>query len=114
MQNILKKWIDYKERYFDSEYVFTSSRGSNFNIMNFEKNLKKYCIRANLAESITCHQIRNNFSKRFLLSGGDIFILSKILGHSDVRVTQEAYLDVTDEDIRKSYVKFSPLENMRK
>jgi integrase/recombinase XerD len=29
-------------------------------------------------------------------------------------VTQEAYLDVTDEDIRKSYLKFSPLENMRK
>lgn len=114
MQNILKKWIDYKERYFDSEYVFTSSRGSNFNVMNFEKNLKKYCIRAKLSESITCHQIRNNFSKRFLLSGGDIFILSKILGHSDVRVTQQAYLDVTDEDIRKKYQNFSPLENMRK
>jgi integrase/recombinase XerD len=27
MQNILKKWIDYKERYFESEYLFTSSRG---------------------------------------------------------------------------------------
>jgi len=114
MQNILKKWVDYKERYFDSEYLFTSSRGSNFNIMNFEKNLKKYCIRAKLTESITCHQIRNNFSKRFLLSGGDIFILSKILGHSSVTVTEQAYLDVTTEDIQKSYYKFSPLENMRK
>lgn len=37
MQSILRKWIDYKERYFDSEYLFTSSRGSNFNMMNFEK-----------------------------------------------------------------------------
>lgn len=114
MQGILKKWIDYKERYFDTEYVFTSSRGSNFNVMNFEKNLKKYCIRAKLDKSITCHQVRNNFAKRFLLSGGDIFILSKILGHSSVTVTEQAYLDVTADDIRKSYQRFSPLENMNK
>ncbi|KJZ86372.1 hypothetical protein ClosIBUN13A_CONTIG250g04036 [Clostridium sp. IBUN13A] len=114
MQGILRKWIDYKERYFDTEYVFISTRGSNFNVMNFEKNLKKYCIRARIAESITCHQIRNNFARRFLLSGGEIFILSKILGHSSVIVTEQAYLDVTSEDIRKSYQRFSPLENMRK
>ena len=97
MQSILRKWLDYKERYFDTEYVFTSSRGSNFNVMNFEKNLKKYCIRAKLDKSITCHQVRNNFAKRFLLSGGDIFILSKILGHSSVTVTEQAYLDVTTD-----------------
>lgn len=79
MHDILKKWIDYKEIYFDVEYVFISTRGSNFNVMNFEKNLKKYCIRAKIQENTTCHKIRNNFARRFLLSGGDIFILSKIL-----------------------------------
>ena len=58
--------------------------------------------------------LRNNFAKRFLLSGGDIFMLSRILGHSSVTVTEQAYLDVTMTDIRKSYFKFSPLENMKK
>lgn len=43
MQGILRKWIDYKEGYFDTEYIFIITRGSNFNVMNFEKNLKKYC-----------------------------------------------------------------------
>lgn len=114
MQQILRKWIDYQERYFNTDMLFVSSRGSTFTVMNFEKNLKKYCKRARLDEDITCHQIRNNFAKRFLLSGGDIFVLSKILGHSSVTVTEQAYLDVTNEDIRKSYHKFSPLDNMRK
>ena len=41
-------------------------------------------------------------------------MLSKILGHSSVTVTEQAYLDVTTEDIRKKYYKFSPLENMKK
>lgn len=114
MQQILRKWIDYQERYFNTDMLFVSSRDSTFTVMNFEKNLKKYCKRARLDEDITCHQIRNNFAKRLLLSGGDIFVLSKILGHSSVTVTEQAYLDVTNEDIRKSYHKFSPLDNMRK
>ena len=114
MQSILKKWIDYRERYFNTDMLFVSSRGRSLNLSVFEKNLKKYCIRAKLEEHITPHMLRNNFAKRFLLSGGDIFILSKILGHSSVTVTEQAYLDVTNEDIRKSYYKFSPLENMKK
>ena len=40
-------------------------------------------------------------------------MLSKILGHSSVTVTEQAYLDVTMTDIRKSYQRYSPLENMR-
>ena len=39
----------------------------------------------------------------------DIFTLSKILGHSSVEVTEQAYLDLTDEDIYKQYAKASPL-----
>ncbi|MGL4848972.1 MAG: tyrosine-type recombinase/integrase [Clostridium sp.] len=114
MQGILRKWLDYKERYYDTEYLFISSRGNKFNLMNFEKNLKQYCKKAKLDKNITCHQIRNNFSKRFLLNGGDIFILSKILGHSSITVTEQAYLDLTTTDIRKNYYKFSPLENMKR
>ena len=43
------------------------------------------------------------------MSGMDIYTLSKILGHSSVTVTERAYLDVTDADIRKRYSKFSPI-----
>lgn len=104
MQGILRKWLDYKERYYDIQYLFLSSRGNKLDLLNFEKNLKKYCNKVKLEQNITCHQIRNNFAKRFLLSGGDIFILSKILGHSSVTVTEEAYLDLTTTDIRKNII----------
>ncbi|EPB8159135.1 hypothetical protein ACSXEQ_12855 (plasmid) [Clostridium perfringens] len=56
---------------------------------------------------------RNNFAKRFLMSGWDIYTLSKLLGHNSVRVTESAYLDLTTTDIRKNYLKYSPLENMK-
>ena len=38
--------------------------------------------------------------------------LSRILGHSSVNVTEKAYLDVTDDDLKKRYRKFSPLEGI--
>ena len=58
--------------------------------------------------------MRNNFAKRFLMNGGDIFTLSKILGHSSVQVTEQCYLDLQTEDLRVQYQKHSPLMNLKK
>ena len=58
--------------------------------------------------------LRNNFAKRFLMSGGDIYTLSKILGHSSVTVTEEAYLDLLTEDLRIKYQNYSPLLNLKR
>ena len=65
-------------------------------------------------DNIHPHMLRNNFSKRFLMNGGDIYTLSKILGHSSVTVTEEAYLDLQDEDLRIQYQKYSPLQNLKR
>lgn len=44
---------------------------------------------------------------------GNIFTLSQILGHSSVTVTEKAYLDLSDDDIRQGYQEGSPLAKMR-
>ena len=46
------------------------------------------------------------------MSGMDIYTLSKILGHSSVKITEEAYLDLTDDDLGKRYQHYSPVRNM--
>jgi integrase/recombinase XerD len=46
------------------------------------------------------------------MGGMDIYTLSKILGHSSVTVTEQAYLDLNDEDIGKRYQNFSPVARM--
>ncbi len=112
MNQILKRWLNFRDKYINSEYFFCTLRGTILDISNFEKNLTKYGKRIDL--EITPHQLRNNFAKRFLMAGGNIYSLSKILGHSSVEVTEQAYLDLTDEDIRKTYLHFSPLVNMKR
>ncbi|EPB8148514.1 TPA: tyrosine-type recombinase/integrase [Clostridium perfringens] len=74
-----------------------------------KKHMRNYLKKAKIDKQITPHTLRNNFAKRFLMSGGDIYTLSRLLGHSDIRTTQFAYLDLTTSDIRKNYLKFSLL-----
>jgi site-specific recombinase XerD len=51
----------------------------------------------------------NNFARQYLLNGGDFYTLSRILGHSSVKVTESAYMDLTREEIAKKYQQHSPL-----
>ena len=111
---ILRKWIQYKDRYCESGYLFPVKRGGhNVSVSGFECNFKRYLLRAGLNDNISPHCLRNNFAKRCLMNGMDIFTLSKILGHSSVTVTEQAYLDLTDEDLGKKYANYSPISSIK-
>lgn len=115
MAGMLRRWLQFKDRYIDNDVlIFPTSRGTKLGIQHFERNFRIYKERAGLSQNMTPHSLRNNFAKRCLLSGMDIYTLSRILGHSSVTVTEKAYLDLTVTDIRKNYQRFSPIENMQK
>lgn len=115
MSKLLQRWLKYKDAMLETDLLFPAQRTNGIlSTGNFEKNLRGYLKKANINKKITPHGLRNNFSRRFLLSGGSLLVLSKILGHSSVKVTEQAYLDLQDEDLRKKYQAYSPLANMNK
>lgn len=67
----LKRWLQYKDRYKQCEYVFCTAKVTNLKISNYETNFKQYGERIG-QNDIHTHMLRNNFAKRFLMSGGDI------------------------------------------
>ncbi|WP_042350109.1 tyrosine-type recombinase/integrase [Bacillus massiliigorillae] len=111
MSTDLKRWLLYHDRYSHSDYLFPTIRGTQLDVRNFEKSLRD--IGKKIGISIHPHQLRNNFAKYYLLNGGDLASLSRILGHSSVEVTQKAYLDFTDKEIGEKYQKHSPLQNLK-
>lgn len=114
MSKLLHRWLRFKDTMQESELLFPTQRTNGIlSVSNFERNFRIYLKRAKIGKNITPHGLRNNFARRFLLASSDIHTLSKILGHSSVTVTEKAYLDLMDEDFRKKYQRFSPLENMR-
>lgn len=74
MATQLQRWIKYKDRYRDSDFLFCTNKGKFLEVSNFEKNVRKYAQRIGLKD-IHPHVFRNNVAKRFLMSGGDIYTL---------------------------------------
>lgn len=109
-ERVVRRWLQFKDRYVETDYLFpVKESGASIGVGNFETNFKRYINRAGLNEEYSPHCLRNNFAKRCLMNGMDVFTLSKILGHSSVEVTEKAYLDLTDDDISKQYQRTSPV-----
>ncbi|MFT8316969.1 MAG: tyrosine-type recombinase/integrase [Sporolactobacillus sp.] len=111
MSKDLKRWLQFWDRYTDSEFIFPTRNGKKLEIRNFEYALKKAGERVNVP--IHPHLLRNNFAKRYLLAGGDLATLSRILGHSSVDITEKAYLDFSNEELGTRYQQFSPLKKLK-
>ena len=80
-----------KDRYCESEYLFpVKHSGGMLRTADFEKNFRKYLKRIGVKKHITPHTLRNNFAKRCLLAGMDIYTLSRLLGHASVEMTEKA------------------------
>ena len=108
----LQRWLRYKDRYTNGKLLFPKKSGFPLEVHSFESGFKRYLGRAGIDKPYSPHALRNNFAKRCLMNGMDIYTLSRILGHSSVTVTEQAYLDLSDRDLRHRYQNFSPIENM--
>jgi integrase len=60
--------------------------------------LAEGCVRARIP-TLSPHELRHTFGTRWLQAGGDIYKLSRILGHSSVAVTEAHYAHLLKEDL---------------
>ena len=58
-----------------------------------------------------CHIIRHSSATEYLRLGGQLGILSKVLGHSDITTTA-IYTHLSIDDAVKSYERFSPANSL--
>ena len=64
---------------------------------------KAAVLRAGVDKKLRIHDLRHTFAGLFLASGGDIFKLSKILGHSSVAITQQVYAHLHPDAFAEDY-----------
>ena len=89
-----------------NDLLFPSNRGNLLSLNLYERRLKR--IGNNLNIDLYPHRLRANFAMYYLMNGGDIHTLSRLLGHSSLEVTK-VYLQLDDESVSRQYQKFSPL-----
>jgi integrase/recombinase XerD len=58
---------------------------------------------------VSAHTFRHTFAKYYLQRGGEVFKLSREMGHSTVQVTELYLKDFRSSEARKEHTEFSPI-----
>jgi integrase/recombinase XerD len=92
--------------------LFLSDKGTALTKTGIQQLLRRYGKRAGIT-SVRCspHIFRHTFALNYLLNGGDIFSLQKILGHSSL-ASVRVYLNLSSGDVKKQHIRFSPVDNL--
>ncbi|MCI2229933.1 tyrosine-type recombinase/integrase [Polaribacter sp. MSW13] len=85
-----------------SEFFTSSNRNSGFTDQGLKKTI--LMMRKSTGIYFKAHQLRHTFATLMLEGGCDIFSLSKMMGHSDIKTTT-IYLSATAEHLRSQVVK---------
>lgn len=116
MSKLLWKYINKHRVLFgvQDDHLFIGEKGplTVSGVETIFDNLEKQAGITNVR--VTPHVMRHTFSKRYLKNGGDLFKLSRELGHSSVQITGNTYLaDFNSTDAREDHDRFSPLGDVK-
>ena len=90
--------------------LFLSDDGTALTYNGLRQIVLRLRVRAGLPK-LHAHTFRHTFSVKFLLNGGDIMTLKRMLGHCDLTTTA-LYLKIADKDVQNQHTKFSPVDRL--
>lgn len=107
LKNVLQEYMRYRKGEPD-DFLFCNSYGEKLNKDSISTCIAKY----NHSRGVTktsIHLFRHTFAKNWILNGGDIFRLQKILGHSTLDMVKN-YVAIYGGDLKRDFDKFSLLD----
>ena len=87
-----------KKMGIESEFIICSKKGDFLTPSGFRKAFKNIANNADITEA-GIHSLRHTFATELYRKGVDIKIISKILGHSSVKITYDTYIHVWEDDL---------------
>lgn len=114
MSSALKQTLMLYLRAWDSsedDYLFCNVYGKQLTDSGFKHEIAKY----NKSRGVTktsCHLFRHTFSKYYIISGGDIFRLQKLLGHSSLDMVKK-YVNMYGNDLNDGFDNLNMLDNVQ-
>ena len=95
---ILQDYIQFERKSYDDSQraLFLSSRGTDRNrltVRSVERIVEKYGKSTVALKKISPHSLRRGFGTELYKSSHDVYLVQQALGHSDIKVTAEHYID---------------------
>ena len=112
LNETLSEYIEFRKANSEDDYLFCNEFGEFMPRTTLQMAITKYCKKRGL-NKYSIHLFRHTFAKYWILKGGDIFTLQKILGHSSLKMVKH-YANLFDEDLKHNYDNLCPLDNVIK
>lgn len=105
----------YREQHDDSvQALFTNVAGRLLTDFGVEQILERVQESAGIDDiHLTAHKFRHAFARTWLERGGDVYSLSRLMGHSSVKITEIYLQEFTSRQARRQHHKFSPTSGLR-
>ena len=107
LHRVLKEYFEDYE-FNDSDYLICDAKGGKMKTGSISKAYKRYCQNRGVFKDGSVHLLRHTYSARFMKSGGNIYALSKILGHSNVAITENYLRSLGVNDFIDDLERFNP------
>jgi site-specific recombinase XerD len=94
----------------EHQLAFSTRNGTRITTRNFQRDMKLMGKRLGLTGvRFSPHTLRHTFAVGYLRAGGNLFYLSKILGHTSVKTTERYLQSLGIEDLQKVHSSLSLL-----
>lgn len=108
MLTILKEFLTYRQHNSNDDYLFCNVFGQQLVKSTCYHQLYEYNKRRGV-NTTGIHRYRHTFAKQWILNGGNVVSLQKILGHSSLAITQN-YINLLVSDVSKEVEQINLLD----
>ena len=90
--------------------MFGTRNGTSLTVRNFERDLKAIGRQVGITGvRFSPHTLRHSFAVSYLRNGGNIYYLSRLLGHASVKTTEVHLQSVGVDELSAVHDRLSPL-----
>lgn len=99
MAHILTEFLKYRKPKSKDDYLFCNAYGDQLVKSTCYHMLSEYNKRRGV-DTTGIHRYRHTFARQWILNGGNVVSLSRLLGHSSLQITQN-YINLLVSDVAK-------------
>jgi len=113
-QSVRRALNQYFERRGDLEtdYLFVTEYGDPMQVRMAQDQITRYGAQAKIqGVRVSPHTFRHTFARNWIVNGGDVFSLQKMLGHTTMEMVRR-YVNLANEDVGKAHRMCSPADRV--
>lgn len=110
----LKEYLPHVDDLPEDKPIFVTVYNNPLNRQTVNKRLKEYAKKMRITGvRVSAHTFRHTFAKTYLMNGGDMESLRKLMGHTTLTMVKK-YLNLLAKDMETQHKKYSPADSILK